>query len=267
MRSYTSWRSDQSNGLQEEGKESAPMRATTPGFAPMRGAEVTMLQYSECPTAGQVEEIRRALVVCVPYEDAIKQLHSDLQGVELVLVRHLGEWGSAVRALHIPTAVVVAPEVVGRSGPEVLADAQRQWPGVLTIWAGRYARVAPPPMMRGRWNVESDGPFDGDLPRLSQIALEAHERGNAERDRERDLAVELARRLGLQQRDRAVVLLTMLAHRATDDELRRVLGRHGAAFNRFCSEHLYRKAKLASLMHAVQLLRSLADRVPLESAV
>ena len=225
----------------------------------MRGAEVTMLQHSECAPAGRVEEIRRALVVCVPYEDVLEQVRRDLPGIELVLVRHVGEWGSAVRALHIPTAVVVAPDVVGRSGPEVLADTQRQWPGVLTVWAGRYGQVSAPREVLGGWNVESEGPFEGDWQRLSQIALEAHERGKAERDRERDLAVELGRLLGLE--GRAVVLLTMLAHRATDDELRRVLGRYGPGFNRFCSDHLYRSAKLASLMHAVQLLRSLEDRL------
>jgi hypothetical protein len=228
----------------------------------MSGSEVTMLQYSECAPVGRVEDIRRALVVCVPYEDAVERVRRDLTGIELVLVRQVGEWGPAVKALHIPTAVVVAPEVVGRSGPEMLATAQRQWPGVLTVWAGRYGRVPAPPDVLAGWNVESNGPFEADLGRLSEIALDAHERGAAERDREQELAVELAGRLGLGPRDqRVIVLLTMLAHRATDDELRRVLDRHGDAFNRFCSERLYKKKKVVSLMHAVQLLRSLADRL------
>lgn len=236
-------------------EEERATSATEGRLGPMRGAEDASMEFPPCQPAETVDEIRRALVVCSQYDDVLDGLQATLPGADAVLLRDREDLGRGMASVHVATAVLIASELRGMTGTEVLRRVQYRWPGVHTIWVDRYAPLQAPSTVPGGWAIGAGPPFDDDLARLVQLARRAHAEGRARRKLEVELGCELARRLGLA--DRGALVCVLLSH-GIGDEIPNVMGyKSRDAFRAYCSRYIYKRTGARSVNHLLQLMRSL----------
>lgn len=163
----------------------------------------------------------------------------------------------ALSRVHVADAVVLAPELGGGAGAvPLLRVIQRQWPGVLTCWCGRYGRPAQARGFAGSRHIRSEGPFEGSLDSLLQLIDASGSQGRRRRDGERDVGLAFARELNVEEGRLAEVLCVLLAHRVSDDRLHQILGQDRTAFTRYLSEAIYPLIGGPPLLNVVQHLRA-----------
>ncbi len=212
--------------------------------------------------ARTVDEIRRATLVFASHDDVIEAVHALGLGQALLVVSDHRMMGRVLEHVHVPDAVIVAPELRGGgSATDLLRTLQRRWPAVLTYWVGRYARPDQPEGFLGARHVLCDGPFNHSLARLGEIIGVAMEEGESRRKRERDLGLLFARDLGLETSTLAAVVSVLFAHRMTEEHMHLVLGQSRGAFNRYLCERYYTMTGGPGLLHIVQHMRALEQKL------